>query len=65
MRSTIRREKIQAICVALMLFVMLILVLTAFDLAGVAYAETETSGVISDVRQGLENYAENDTRGRV
>ena len=62
MRGTIKRERSFAICAALLLFVLLMLVLMTLDFAGVAYAEAETSGVISDVRQGLENY---DTRGRV
>lgn len=59
MRGTIKRERSLAICAALLLFVLLMLVLMTLDFAGVAYAEAETSGVISDVRQGLENYAEN------
>lgn len=57
--STAKIEKWHVICLAIMLILLLMLVLMAFDFAGVAYAETETSGVISDVRQGLENYAEN------
>lgn len=52
--STAKIEKWHVIFLTIMLILLLMLVLMAFDFAGVAYAEAETSGVISD-----------DTRGRV
>ena len=60
MRNTAKRESWYAICLAIMLILLSVLVVTSAGGSGVAYAANEAGGGKSNVRQGLENYLEDE-----
>lgn len=60
MRNTAKRESWYAICLMVMLILLSVLVVTSAGGSGVAYAANEADGGKSNIRQGLENYLEDE-----